>query len=231
MPPAFDRSLALLCARASAAAYELDDGERRALLAATALQELGFIQARTDARLLVAQTMAGEVVWAFQGTQFTAVEIPIILENLKTSPVAVVSGGNVMEGYWDQLQALAQSLSEPPAPDIITGHSLGGTVANLSANTLPLALPPRLVTFGAPRCADAAFWDAARVRPLRIEHESDPAPRHPVGSDYLQPAGVWWLHDGAVTLCDHRPTIINMVTSWGDHAIDGYIVALEALPA
>lgn len=229
-PPTFDRSLALICARASAAAYELDDGKRAALLAAADLRELGFLQARSDARLLVAQTAIGEVLWAFQGTQFTAIEIPIILENLKTSPVAVASGGNVMEGYWDQLQALEPFLSEISPPDIITGHSLGGSVANIGANTLTFVLPPLLVTFGAPRCADAAFWATARLLPLRIEHESDPAPRHPLNSDYLQPVGDWWLHDGAVTLCDHRPTIIDMVTSWGDHAINGYIAALQALP-
>lgn len=232
MTPAFDRSLALLCARASAAAYELDDGKRRAMLAAAALQELGFLQARTDARLLVVQTAAGEIGWAFQGTQFTALEIPIILENLKTDPIAFAGGGHVMEGYWDQLQALMQFLSEPPAPSFITGHSLGGSVANLAANTLTFAQPPRLVTCGAPRCADAAFWAAARVLPMRIEREKDPAPRHPLDSDFIQPAGVWWLHNGGVQLCDHRPTLIDMALGWSYHAIvDSYVAALEALPA
>lgn len=230
--PAFDRALALLCARASAAAYEIDDGKRRVLLAAAALQEIGYIQARSNARLLIAETIAGEVLWAFQGTQFTAIEIPIILENLRTSPVALAGGGNVMAGYWDQLQALAPFLSPPPPPTIITGHSLGGCVANLCANTLPFVRPPRLVTFGAPRCADAALWAGARVRPLRIEREKDPAPRHPLNSDFIQPAGVWWLHSGSVQLCDHRPTLIDMALGWPYHAIvESYIAALEALPA
>lgn len=244
--PAFDRAVALMCARASAAAYELDDGKRRAMLAAAALHELGFIQARSDARLLVAETMAGEVLWSFQGTQFTKAELPIILENLKTGPVclgldnapvrdgdtrAITGWPRVMAGDWDQLQALVPHLDGVPEPSIITGHSLGGSVANLAANTLPFARAPRLVTFAAPRCADAAFWARARVLPMRIEREDDPGPRWPITGPWIQPPGVWWLHAGTVTFCDHRPTLVDMVTGWPQHSItDGYVPDLEALP-
>jgi lipase (class 3) len=235
--PAFDRAVALTCAWASAAAYELDDGKRHAMLAAKALQERGFIQARSAARLLVVETLAGDVIWAHQGTQFDRREVASIDANFDFEPVAQ-GGGLVMRGYRRQLEALAPRFPELPVPTIITGHSAGGSEANQNANTLALELCrksprlPRLVTFGAPRCADAAFWANAPVRPMRIERESDPAPRWPLDTPFVQPDGVWWLHDGGIQLCGHRPTLTDMATGWQYHPIiESYIAALEALPA
>lgn len=231
MTAAFDRSRALQGARASAAAYELDDGKRRALLGAASLQELGFLQGRSDARLLVVETMAGEIWWVFQGTQFTRREWPSILANLTETPQDVGDGRRVMSGYWRQLEALMPFLAELPAPDGMLGHSMGGTIAHLAANLLPLPRLPWLMTYGAPCCADAAFWAAAKVLPVRIIHESDPAPRWPLTGPYVQPGLAWWLHAGGIALSDHRPSLLDLVRSWGDHDENAYIAALEALPA
>jgi hypothetical protein len=235
--PPFDRVAALACAWASAAAYELDDDKRRAMLAPRALRELGYVQARNDARLLVVENMAGDVIWAHQGTQFDRLERDSIDANFDTTAVPL-GGGLGMRGYKRQLEALAPFLPDLPVPSLITGHSAGGSEANQNANTLALELtrkspqPLRLITFGAPRCADAAFWAAAPVRPMRIECENDPAPRWPLDTPFVQPDGVWWLHAGGVQLCDHRPTLTDMATGWERHPIiDSYIADLEALPA
>lgn len=232
MTPAFDRSLALTCARASQAAYELDDRKRAMLLGAAALHETGYIQARNDARVLIAETMAGDILWAFQGTQFERLEEESIAANLRTTPSPMPGGRSVMAGYKWQLDALADLLIQLPRPSIVTGHSLGGAVANLAANLVLGDIVPavQLVTFGAPLCGDAGFWLWAPVLPtMRIEHESDPAPRWPPGP-YIQPGKVWWLHAGAVTLCDHRPSELDLVLDWGHHPIARYIAALDALP-
>lgn len=107
-----DLKLALICAQASQAAYEEDPGKRGALLEAAGLVERRYIDARRDARALLCAHASAGVILAAQGTQFTRAEIASIIENLKTEPIHVPGvAGLMMQGYWEQVQALLPDLA------------------------------------------------------------------------------------------------------------------------
>jgi predicted lipase len=227
-PAAFDKALALLGIKAADAAYEIEDVDRRDLLTKAGLSELGYIQARSDARALIVEHPVYGIGHCIQGTQFTALEIPIILENLRCDAVAV-GAGRVHAGYWDQVQALLPGLAQAPSPAFIVGHSLGGSAASLYANTGAFPVTTRLLTYGAPRCADAAFWQSAKIWPTRFTNERDPAPVWPFCEKiYTQPGLEWWLHRGeAAVECAAiaaRPTWNDW---WPDHFSTEYIAQLE----
>ncbi len=227
-----DLPAARLIARASVAAYVHDDAMRAAILATMGLQEQGYFVGRDDSACLVAETMAGEVLWVPRGTEFTPETLPSIRANLETRAVDVGGGHHVMAGYERQTCYLLPRLRQAPEPDLIGGHSLGGCVANIMAQTVPWKKAPRLcITLGAPRHGDAAFNAEATIPRLRIERENDPAPRWPIelADVFEQPPGDWWLHDGTVMFCDHRPMLGALLFGWGDHAAvkyDGDLVAL-----
>lgn len=210
-----DIGLALTLARACQAAYELNAGKRKALLDAAGLTEARYVQGPRDARALVCSGRWRII--AVQGTQFTAGELPSILENVKTEPVDRGGGAKVMLGYWEQWQALEPLLDGEEA-DYATGHSMGGAVVHLSS------LLGQRVTFGAPKCANAAFYASVRW-PTRLVNERDIAPTHPELS-YWQPGNTEWLHNGKLIEVSERSTVNN---SFEDHMIENYIAALAAL--
>jgi pimeloyl-ACP methyl ester carboxylesterase len=164
---------------------------------------------------------------------FTALLLPSIAANLETKPVDIGGGRLVMAGYRDQMLDLMARLDGVPEPSMIGGHSMGGAVANLMAQTVEWKKPPRVcITIAAPMHGNQGFNTAAVVPRMRIEREADPAPRWPpaLAALYEQPAGVDWLHGRTVTLCDHRPTLVDFLLSWGDHDIVKYASDIEALP-
>jgi hypothetical protein len=226
--PVADIATVLLCARLSKAAYVTDDAARAAALP-PGVVERGYVIGREDARALVCEVPRIGVAYAFQGTQFTKGELASIWENFRIHRVDVGNGRGVMAGYDAQLQALRSGLNDAPAPDLVTGHSMGGDIAELFLNidSHAFCVPvPLLVTFGAPKCADASFWRAATVMPRRIVHARDFAPCWPFVSDFLQPGTEGWLHDGVLEEVASRPVAADSVD---DHEIDAYIAALEAL--
>lgn len=212
-----DLALALLCARASQAAYEFDGEKRGALLKAAGLNEVSYIQGAHDARALVAVTRE-VIVLAFQGTQFSEGEIASDFENVETSPVPLKLG-QAVRGYMEQYKALSPYL---PGADVVTGHSMGGAVAHLHLIVGLFANP--CITFGAPKCADDAAW-ANVARPSRFVHERDFAPDWPP-LGYTQPGPMLWLHEGKLVETDARDTLNISVT---DHAIEKYVSALQGL--
>jgi hypothetical protein len=227
MIPDFDLDLALLCARLSAAAYELDDAKRQALVTAAGAIEVNYVAARNDARLLVAQTPSIGIIHAFQGTQFSKGELASIVENLRVDPIFIGNERRVLEGYWDQLQALIPFFAQLPLPDLCTGHSMGGAIASLAQRG---RRPP--ITFGAPKAANAAFWHSAEWTPQRVVRAWDFAPGWPLlPLDYVQPGPEFWLHHNG-----HGPLIIERVAARPglsnvieDHAVDLYVADLAAL--
>lgn len=226
-----DKATILLYAFACEAAYEEDDTARAKLLDASGLTEIAYLQGSDDARaLLCMPTAGGPRILAFQGTQFTRWELASIFANLDFDTVDLGGGRLVHGGYYSQVQGLAPLLDGQPAPDIVTGHSMGGSMAELYANRDGAARYMLLLTFGAPKCANAAFWAAARNPPVRIVNERDPAPLWPPWDGVTQPGDIEWLHrDGDhSTLTDTRnPPVTSDVV--GDHFLEAYIPNLEVL--
>jgi hypothetical protein len=229
--------LVLLLAQACNASYcDRDPRARAAILDAAALVEDAYLFGANDAHALICHSDATEAlpaqrILAFTGTEFSEGEIPSIMSNVKAWPFDLGGGHEVDSGYWEQLQSILPVL--PPDFDLtaITGHSMGGCVAHLYANThwKGPALP--VVSFGAPKCANAPFWADAGNQPLRYVHGRDFAPVWPyLPDEWEQPGAQMWLHDGpdGAMVCEpnlHRPV---MPDSIADHAITAYIAALAA---
>lgn len=229
-------SLALICARACEAAYELDQAKRLVLLNAAGLVEDAYVQGAQDARALICHPLdaapAGGRILAFQGTQASRGELPSIFANLEVDSVTRPGGAAVHDGYWTQTQDLAVALLDLRDVDIVTGHSMGGAIAHLFVNSIFPAIGT-LITFGAPKCANQAFWDSATTVPSRIVNGRDPAPLWPfIPSTFVQPSPQLWLHGhDDVVLFEptfHRPTAPDQL---GDHGIDAYIARLALLTA
>lgn len=227
------KPLILLCALACEAAYELDPDARAKELAAAGLTQIAYLQGTNDARALFCRRQddpSSDIILAFQGTQFTRGELASIFANFEVSPVNLGAGRDVEAGYLGQVQSLLADLAVQPRPQIITGHSMGGTMAELYANMDGVG-PAVLVSFGAPKCANNAYWVAARNAPLRIVNERDAAPAWPPWEAYCQPGDAWWLHRevAAASLTEMRDIPVPR-DSVGDHAIEAYIANIEALP-
>jgi hypothetical protein len=220
----FDLKLALVCAQASDAAYKEDAPTRAALLAVAGLTEQRYITGIQSARALACTHPLYGLILAFQGTQFTQGEIDSIMANLKTDPVDIGNGRRVMQGYWEQWQSLKPLVSDLK-PKVISGHSMGGSIAHLSVDTFS---PDELVTFGAPKTANEAYWHSSRLLPLRFVRLEDFAPNWPF-LHYDQPYNQFlWMHDGAVEDVMTRPPYPFNV-SVPDHASEKYVADLVAL--
>jgi hypothetical protein len=219
-----------LLAKLSNAAYILEDPSRAAYLSQLGFQEIAFLQGRDDARALLAESSQGTIL-AIQGTQATALEFSLILENAKILPVKGPFFGEAVAGYWDQYLALLPQLAKLPTvkgPLWLTGHSLGGSVAHLIYKMLPLAQFSGCVTFGAPKAGTKEFWDGFPGGCRRFIAEQDIAPTWPFGGMFTQPpAEVTWLLGGKTLDLTGAPA------PWGDsfqdHSLTGsYIPLLEA---
>lgn len=217
----------LSLAVASNAAYELDTIARASLLETASLRELNYFQASGDARALLARHDTEGLVLAFQGTQFSAFEIPSIFADIEVAPAYLGAGVEVHLGYYQQYLALLKVFPTTFAmPLTMTGHSMGGAIAHLAANLFAMA-PTRCVSFGAPKCGNLAFWRQARLLPERVVHEADAAPLWPLLPEtYEQPLPQLWLRDsGAIeSLATPRPVPPDSIS---DHAPGAYLAALR----
>ena len=225
-----DLALARTCLAACDAAYDFDPAERATALAAAGLTEVTYLQASQDARALVC-SKDGQLYLAFQGTQFSALEISSIVENLKVDPVDIGGGRQVTDGYWQQLTDLLPACIEAVAgrPCIVTGHSLGGTLAHMALATPLYVTAQAVVSFGAPKTANDAFWQAAdKTRLTRLVNDSDFAPIWPLlPQEWVQPdTGEWWLHGGGMEFLAGRDTRPVATDSIGDHMLPAYAKAL-----
>jgi triacylglycerol lipase len=97
-----------------------------------------------------------------------------------------VRGGRVHRGFlaaWDSVrhQVICALLEADVVgrPLFITGHSLGGALAELAESTLCASA---VYTFGQPRVGNASFAAAGHFHCYRIVHEEDPVPRVPLWS-------------------------------------------------
>mmetsp|Transcript_17260 Transcript_17260/g.60642 ORF Transcript_17260/g.60642 Transcript_17260/m.60642 type:complete len:296 (-) Transcript_17260:4542-5429(-) len=137
-------------------------------------------------------------IWvAFRGTVASSLKDWIDdLDFVKTSyPTCASSGCEVHRGFYRSFRAVAGPLLEhvhwlrakhPSAPLRVTGHSLGGALAQLAALAMAEAgmSPAEVLTFGSPRVGNAAFakYFAASMTTAphyRVTHNADPVPHVP----------------------------------------------------
>ena len=182
---AFNRANALYLAHASDIAYHVRPA--KAAAARLGLSAVGFFSktARMRGFLGVCDTHA---VLAFRGTN------PIRITNWVTDAVVklVECGeydGRVHHGFssalhrtWEHVEPILALVRNKPL--FITGHSMGGALAMLTACRLAkIDTPPAAVyTFGAPRVGDPAFCDGYALPTYRVVNRLDLVPELPIAS-------------------------------------------------
>jgi pimeloyl-ACP methyl ester carboxylesterase len=185
----FNRANALYLAHASDVAYDRAP-------AAAAMERLGLRAVpfrhkltRTRGFLGVCDTHA---VLAFRGTD------PITLPNWLTDAVVRLVrcheyDGRVHYGFssalrhtWDKIQRLLDETLAASAgrPLFLTGHSMGGALAVLSACRLAKMgrTPAGIYTFGSPRVGDPTFCAGYALPTWRIVNGMDLVPEMPLAS-------------------------------------------------
>jgi hypothetical protein len=131
------------------------------------------------------------VLLAFRGTQEPTDLITDISVNLErfehTATDTLVHTGfkRGADAVWPHVESAGNYARKVEKPLLVTGHSLGGAIALLSAvrlekNDMPVHT---LWTFGAPKVGNNSFFDSTRSvlqdRWQRINHHSDPIPALP----------------------------------------------------
>ncbi|HEX8912621.1 MAG TPA: lipase family protein [Humisphaera sp.] len=183
--PAFNRANALYLAHASDVAYHR--APAAAAVERLGVEAVGFRHkvTRTRGYLGVCDTHA---VLAFRGSD------PVTLQTWVTDAfVRLVArehyAGRVHQGFssvlrrsWTRVEAILAAAEGKPL--FVTGHSMGGALAVLTACRLAAAgRPPVAVyTFGAPRVGDAAFCAGYAVPTYRVVNRLDLVPELPLAS-------------------------------------------------
>jgi len=193
------------------------------------------------------------VILAFRGTEPS--QLADWLTDLKAEWVACpwLNGVRIHKGFLDALECewahiLEQLKVQVPGKALwITGHSLGGALALLATHRLlcnqPDLLVQGLITYGQPRCGDAAFVeDAGRRlagRCWRSINSRDIVPRvPPYAADFRHCGSVLYLDDlGRLTIdpplwyrvldnldlpTDSETLRREMALRVQDHSISGY---------
>lgn len=166
------------------------------------VEEIATVLPRADTRCFAA-TGCGATLVAFAGTD------PLVLANWVTDFDANLTPTGAARGY--QTAALAvwpriQTLLAKSAPDaqnvIVTGHSLGGVLAALTAQRIEKEMGggvQAVYTFGMPRPGDAALAAAYNERlgerTYRLVHADDLVPT-------VAPSFLGFRHLGRYLHCD-----------------------------
>lgn len=186
---AFNRTNALYLAHASDVAY--DRAPAAAASERLGLQTLAFRNkvTRTRGFLGVCETHA---VLAFRGTD------PVTLPNWVTDAVVRLVecdeyDGRVHHGFsavlrhaWGKVESILEEAWEKSGhkPLFLTGHSMGGALAVLTACRLAKMGRPAVATytFGSPRVGDAAFCAGYALPTYRVVNRLDLVPELPLAS-------------------------------------------------
>lgn len=128
----------------------------------------------------------GECLIAVRGTDSR----PDWLSNFRFGGVVGPSGYLVHAGFWRGAQSVLPQIQQQlhgrsPSALHIVGHSLGGAMATLIADSLSnIGCPMKLYTFGAPRCgveehAEYLTSKLGAENIYRAYHDTDPVPMVP----------------------------------------------------
>lgn len=143
-------------------------------------------------------------------------------------------GGHVHRGFkmahdkiWPEIKTHLNRL-DPTLPKIITGHSLGGAMTQLTAAYLcGIGTPPEQChTFGSPRVGNKGFVRRITCQGDRWEARIDPVTGIPLRWGPVQ-AGYALVHLRAPSMFG-QPWAQHDVDSWF-HSMDGYLEAMKAL--
>jgi hypothetical protein len=162
------------------------------------------------------------------GTRFSDGNWRELFDDSDLLPVSQPGGVRVMQGFYRGLTEMwVWARDHVDGPLTITGHSLGGARAHLMPEVMNVERIARIVSFGAPKAADALYWKDFPSPLTRVVHARDFAPGWPIISEYSQPSPFLWLAGGQIMQADESKWFGD---SLADHSIqDGYVKALEAL--
>lgn len=138
----------------------------------------------------------GECLIAVRGTD----SAPDWLSNFRFGGVIGPSGYLVHVGFWRGAQSVLPQIQQQlrgrnPSTLHVVGHSLGGAMATLIADSLSnMSCPIKLYTFGAPRCGveDHAEYLTSKLGAeniYRAYHDTDPVPMLPPFPYFHMPYG------------------------------------------
>jgi len=146
----------------------------------------------------------GVVIIAFAGTDPLVLADWITDFDIGTIGTGIANGFNVAaRAGWPKLQSLIQNASTE-ASILLTGHSLGGALAVLTAAEFHRLIPGRVAsvyTFGMPRVGDVSFAVAYHQmlgpRTFRLVHGEDIVPT-------VAPSFLGFRHVGQYIHCSRR---------------------------
>lgn len=203
---------------------------------------LGYFQ-NTSCQAYVAKLQDGTQILGIQGTEFTWKYHNLwqVWEDLSITPRYLTKRGPGMpfvqyvhSGFYDDLEALWPQIASVLNVNEfvwICGHSLGGCRAHLARKFIPQTTQVKITSFGAPRAANDAFWNATTQTNTLVDRvlaENDFAGDWQPLLPYSHPTmNFYWLVDGSIHLVNQR-NFLNL--SMADHSIlNSYIPRLEAL--
>ncbi|PHN02693.1 lipase family protein [Flavilitoribacter nigricans] len=249
------RLRAFLLAGMAQLAYEAEAEERSLRLLAWGLKERRWIGAPnpaphptdTECTLIEGDDI---LLFAFRGTETDTTEIRNILDLLNDGLAAqgIFFGTKVHSGFAHATLAVMNVVAEEVETAgrdravWVTGHSLGGAIAQLASFRLCTLgrAPQGVITYGAPRVGGLIWKASAAAAGLtelaeRWVNTNDPAPRLPftIQVPIIIPLSPIWTSVGRVNYVDwpHRTIHLDHVdpvdehlptTDYTDHAINRY---------
>lgn len=147
-------------------------------------------------------------------------------------PTDICDGCEAHQGFWDSwlearvgiLAALkTTALQHPRSKVVVTGHSLGGSIADIAAAEIrKMGVPADLYTFGAPRIAGRKLSDFITNQNaggnFRVTHFDDPVPKMPpLFLDYVHISPEYYIDKGN----DIVPTANDIKELNGDINMNG----------
>lgn len=230
-----ERRILLRCAELSAQVYERAPGHSGCKLVESGAAQMIWTE---DAKHIYACVRGTQVTenwsWPDIAANF----------NMGLAPWWRNAIAHAHSGYQDQAYALTSAVAHlvhgaraRKKDLILTGHSMGGAVAQLLGarfNAIPFV---RVVSFGAPRVGDSIMMLMQCPIQHSIVFENDIAPKHPAFlHGYRSPATEWHLHaDGVLHVRTPKwyHKMIVPLTPWGvtagflDHRVQNYVDALR----
>ena len=207
---------ALMLVHASAAAYESDPAtyEHWDKLGLDRVETFPTSEFTADEHLgstngFVANNMEHLVI-AFRGSD-DVYDLAINIAAGQDDSIENYEGGvhrgfmQALEGVWIELDELVKSFHLPSHKVWITGHSLGGALATLTAKRLHSFVDDvECITFGQPRVGDPHFFQNYKVKHHRYVNEHDMIPK-------LPPRGIFtrYWHVGDEELMDAAGNIAS----------------------